>query len=153
METIKELAQAAQSNISENERVATSQVSTNVKHKKISEAGIFRLFNYFQRCYGSAWASNLKHDGVDETNETIELWTKQMKHLTPAQISFGSNNLGKYFLTFPPTVFEFVDLCEQMGKSEHLTAAHKLWQAEPVKVAEKAVGEASLAKMKEDLGA
>ena len=152
METINKLAQKAQSNISESSQNKKGQVSTNVK-KSVNKLGIVKLFDWFQRVYGSAWASNLKYDGKDETDEIIALWTREMKHLSPKQISYGANNLGKHFKTFPPTVFEFVDLCEQQGRSKYLTAAHKPWQAEPVKVAEKAIGEASMVKIKEDLGA
>ena len=80
---------------------------------RLSDLVILGLFKKFQAYYLSKWTTPMA--GIEEI--AMNEWAKILGGITPEQMEYGLNNLPE---EWPPTVFEFKELC--------------IWEPEPIKV-------------------
>ena len=79
---------------------------------------IDRLFQRLHTVYGNKFSEMWKGQEVEDVKEA---WSAELAHLTGAELKTGLDRLRKNHPSWPPTLFEFSELCRSNAAQE----AHK----------------------------
>jgi hypothetical protein len=64
--------------------------------------------------YGRLWTANI--EGIEE--QVVDEWTHALGDLSAEQIRYGLSRLESAHPKYPPTLFEFRNLCRKRGVNE-----------------------------------
>jgi hypothetical protein len=64
--------------------------------------------------YGRLWTANI--EGIEE--QVVDEWTRALGDLSADQIRYGLSRLEAAHPKYPPTLFEFRNLCRKRGVNE-----------------------------------
>lgn len=120
------------------------------KKAKLSDLVVLNIFKKFQAIYLNKWTSAL--GGIEEI--AMKEWAQALAGLEPEHIERGLNNLPK---SWPPTVFEFKELCLGEPEDKRLDASHRenrvshMIESDEVKEKRKIAAKSAVADMKKVL--
>lgn len=90
-----------------------------------------------------------------DTTEALEAakarWAEKLYGLTPRQIQYGLDNMGRHYEQYPPNVNQFLSLCKCQGDGKRGHPSHRTYVAISLRPDDKSVGEAHLQKIRQDL--
>ena len=107
MKTAHELAAAA--------ATTATQPSAASPPRMIPRSWVARLFLKFTVAYGRLWTANIEN--IEE--QVVDEWTHALGDLSAEQIRYGLAQLERAHPKYPPTLFEFRNLCRKRGVNEY----------------------------------
>jgi len=94
--------------------MAPSAHSSASPPRMIPRSWVARLFLKFTVAYGRLWTANIEN--IEE--QMVDEWTQALGDLSAEQIRYGLAQLERAHPKYPPTLFEFRNLCRKRGVNE-----------------------------------
>ena len=149
MDNINKTTEAVLNNLTASSTGLPKKQSTEAN---LSDLVVLNIFKKFQSIYLNKWTSAL--NGIEEI--AMNEWGQALAGLMPEHIERGLSNLP---ISWPPTVFEFKELCVGGQEEKRLDASHKyverrhdhLLESDETKEKRKVAAKSAIAEMRKKI--